>query len=96
MSLHPKIVCSAEICQQDLPVTPDQQIAGFDILMNETMLMNEVERRCCLLDIWHKLFRVCKAPAAIFFTKEVVDSFWRIFHYQVGSSILNLTKVIDR
>src|SRR5205823_1367410 len=96
MSLHPKIVCSAEICQQDLSITSDQQIARFDILMYETMLMNEVERRSCLLDIWHKLFRVCKAPTTIFFTEEVMDSFRRIFHYQVGSSILNLTKVIDR
>src|SRR5512135_1110330 len=60
MSLHPKIECRPEISQQYLSIASNQQIAGFDILMNEAMLMNEVERRCCLLDIWHKLFGVCK------------------------------------
>src|SRR6266516_1075257 len=96
MSLHPEIVCRAEISKQYLPISSNEQIAGFDILMNKAMLMNKVEGGCRLLNIWHKLFRVYKAPAAIFFTEEVMDSFWRVLHHQVGTSILNLTEVIDR
>src|SRR6266487_337767 len=96
MSLHPKIECRAEISKQDLPIASNEQIAGFDVLVNKAMLMNIVEDGCRLLDIWHKLFCIRKAPAAIYFTKEVMDSFWRVLHHQVGTSILNLTKVIDR
>ena len=63
--------------------------------MDKAVFMNVVERRCCLLNIRHKLFRVRKAPAAIFLAKEVMDSFGCILHYQVWSSILDLTEVID-
>src|SRR5438067_4703143 len=96
MCLHPKIVCRAEISKQDLSIASNEQIAGFDILVNKAILVNVVQGRCRLLNIWYKLFGVCKPPAAIFFTKEIVNSFGSILHHQVGSSILNLTEVIDR
>ena len=95
MGLHPKIECSAEIGQQYLSIASNQKITWFDILVNETMLVYEVESGSCLLDVWYKLFGVCEAPAAIFLSEKVMDRFWRVFHHQVRSPILNLSKVID-
>src|SRR6266566_2508442 len=94
--LHPKIERRAEICEQDLSITSNQQVAGLDVLVNKAVLVNVVKRCCCLLNIWHKLFCVYKSPAAIFFAKEVMNSFRRILHDQVGAFILYLTKVINR
>src|SRR5690349_7203706 len=59
------------------------------------MLVNKEESRCRLLYVWHKLFGVYWPPAAIFFTKKVVDRFWRVVHDQVRSTIFYLSKVVD-
>src|SRR5215831_11661107 len=94
MSLHSKVECRPKIGEQDLSTTPDEEIAGLDILVNEAILVDVEERGCGLLYVWHKLFGVCKSPAAIFSAKEVVDSFRRVLHHEVGASICKLAEVI--
>src|SRR6266487_6493847 len=95
MCLHPKIVRRAEVGEQDLSTTPNQQVAGLDILVNEAVLVDVVERCSRLLNIRHKLFSICKSPTAIFSAKEVVESFRRVLHHEIGASICNLAEVID-
>jgi hypothetical protein len=96
MSLHSKVECRAKIGEQDLSTAPDEEIAGLDILMNEAILVDVEERGCGLFYVWHKLFGVCKSPTAIFSAKEVMDSFRRVLHYQVRTSVCKLAEVIDR
>src|SRR6266568_3962195 len=95
MGLHSQIEGRAEIGEQNLSIASNEQVAGFNILVNETILVNVIQRGCRLLDIRHKLFGVCKPPATIFFAKEVMNSFRCVLHHQIGSSILYLPEVVD-
>ncbi len=88
MCLHAKIERCAEISEQDLPTTSKQQVARFNILVNETVLMEVKERRCCLLEIWHKLLCIGKSPGAVFSAKKVMNGLRRILYHQVRATIL--------
>ena len=93
--LHAKIKSGAKIREQYLPVAPDQQISRLDILVDQPVVMHVVERGCRLLEIRYQLFRIGQPPAAIGLTKEVENGLRRVFHYQVGASILQVTKIVD-
>ena len=78
-----------------MSVAPDQQISRLDILVDQPVVMHVVERGCRLLEIRYQLFRIGQPPAAIGLTKEVENGLRRVFHYQVGASILQVTKIVD-
>src|SRR5205823_5770605 len=85
----------AKVREQYLPVAPNEQVTGFDILMNQSLCMDEVEGIGSLLQVGDKLFGKGSTSSAILSAKEVVDSLRGVFHDEIGSLVVKLAEVVD-
>src|SRR5437899_8387079 len=95
MGLRAKMQRRAKIGEQQLSVESDQQIARFDILMNESSRMHIMKCIGCLFHVRNELFCKGQTLATIRLTEEVMDRLWCILHDKVGLLVLQLPKVID-
>src|SRR5450755_1935649 len=95
--LHAQVEGRAEVREQDLPIAPDEQIAGLHILMDQSLIMDIMQGIGALLDIRNKLLRECQATIAIGLAEEVENRPWSELHHKVRLLVLRqLTEVIDR
>ncbi len=95
MGLQAEIEGGAKVREQYLPVASNEQVTRFDILVDESFSMDEVEGIGGLLQVGDKLFGKGGTSSAIFSAEEVIDGLGGVFHDEVGALVVQLAEVVD-